>query len=154
MIANWDRAVAHLLLWEGGFADRSDPIKYPRPEYVNHGVTLKTYQVYFPDATKQTIKDLTNEQAAQFYSECEPRKQIGFDALPAGYDLAALHCATMFGVHGYQRFDELAKGDVGYLMTLMHHDKMHRPQADWHYMAGWSDRFLSIHDLARELARP
>ena len=69
MKENWDRAINHVLLYEGGFADRSDPHKYPHPEIVNHGVTLTTYKQHHPEATKETIKNLTEDQAKEFYSE-------------------------------------------------------------------------------------
>ena len=148
---NWDRAIGHVLAFEGGFADRSDPHKYPHPEYVNHGITYGTYKHYHPEATKETIKNLTDEQAKQFYSDTF-RKEIGFDTLQSGLDVVLLHAAVMFGVHGSQTLLNDAKGDWGFLVVLMMHNKMHRGEKDWHYMQGWSDRFKAVYELARELS--
>ncbi len=159
MLQNWDRAIAHLLLWEGGFADRSDPKKYKKPEYVNFGITLETYRHYYPDATRATIKDMTREQAIAFYSD-HLRPIIKFDELPAGMDAAMLHAATMFGPNwgkpdewamGAAWFREKAGDDWAYIVVLMMQAKMHREESAWPYMDGWSDRFVAVYELAKSL---
>ena len=150
MKQNWDRAIQHCLTWEGGFADRSGP-QYPHPEYVNHGITLSTFRVYHPESTKDTIKNMTVDRAKQFYSETF-RQEISFDTLESGLDVVMLHGAIMMGVNGIHSLNVIAKDDWAYLLVLQMQKKMHREQSDWHYMAGWSDRYRAIYELAKELA--
>ncbi len=151
---NWTRAIESLLRWEGGFADR------PGLEYVNFGVTLETYRHYYPEATRSTIKNMTREQAIAFYSE-HLRPIIKFDELPAGVDAVMLHCATMFGPNrgnpsewrpGAAWFREKAGDDWGYIVALMMQAKMHRHDG-LKFMPGWSDRFVAVYELAKDLAK-
>lgn len=55
--------IMNTLKHEGGYVNHpADP-----GGVTNYGITLGTYQRYYPEATPQTIKDLTVEEAIQFY---------------------------------------------------------------------------------------
>ena len=146
MQKNWDRAISHVLLWEGGSAVRpNEP-----GGAVNMGVSLQAFREEHPNATLNDLLHMTQDEAKRIYATNYAAK-IGFDDLPSGYDAAMLHGAVMFGVNGVKKLDAQAKGDLGYLVILMMHNKMHREMNTWRFMAGWSDRFKAIYELAKEL---
>lgn len=143
---NWDRAIGHVLMWEGGSAIRpNEP-----GGAVNKGISLTAFREEHPEANIPELLALTDDEAKRIYRKNYADK-IGFDDLPSGYDVAMLHGAVMFGVNGVKKFDAQAKGDIGYLVVLMMHNKMHREMGTWRFMAGWSDRFKGIYELAKDL---
>src|SRR4029078_12505604 len=147
MKENWDRAISHVLLWEGGSAIRANE----PGGAVNMGVSLAAYREEHPNAS---IKDLLNmpvEEAKRIFKK-NYADRVSFDALPAGLDAVALHGAVMFGVSGIKKMMAQADGDWGKLVVLMMQNKMHR-QDGLKFMPGWSDRFVAIYDLARDLTK-
>lgn len=146
MKENWDRAIASVLRWEGGAAIRANE----PGGAVNRGVSLQAYRVEHPEASIQDLLNMSEDEAKRIYRKNYADK-IGFDSLPSGYDAAMLHGAVMFGVNGVKKFDAIAKGDYGHLITLMMQNKMHRTDGV-KFMPGWSDRFVAIYELAKDLA--
>lgn len=146
MLSNWDRAVGHVLVWEGGNAIRENE----PGGAVSRGVSLAAFQEEHPGAGVEELFQASLDEIKRIYRKNYADK-IGFDNLPSGYDAALLHAAVMFGVNGAKRFDTRAKGDPGYLVVLMMQDKMHRESAAWKFMKGWSDRFVAVYELAKEL---
>lgn len=146
MQKNWDRAIGHVLLWEGGSAIRENE----PGGAVNRGVSLQAFREEHPGASIKDLLAMTDDEAKRIYAKNYAGK-IGFDSLPSGYDAAMLHAAVMFGVNGARKLDAQAKGDLGYLVVLMCQNKMHREERYWHHMAGWSDRFVAIYELAKSL---
>ncbi len=146
MRANWDRAIASVLRWEGGSAVRpNEP-----GGAVNMGVSLQAFREEHPEATLNDLLHMSQDEAKRIYAKNYAGK-IGFDDLPSGYDAAMLHGAVMFGVNGIKKLDAEAKGDLGYLVVLMMHAKMHREMNTWRFMGGWSDRFKAVYELGKEL---
>jgi Glycosyl hydrolase 108 len=159
MRENWDRSVQNVLLWEGGWAERSNE----PGGAVNKGVSLQAFREWrrgkgLPEPTKADLKALSDDEAKQIYAE-KYAKPIGFDDMPAGYDYALLTASVMFGPGrgtrerpGAPGFHDLAQGDLGLLVVLMMRVKMHDPNCV-KFGPGWSDRFLAVYRLARELMR-
>jgi hypothetical protein len=170
MRENWERSVANILLWEGGWAERpNEP-----GGAVNKGVSFLAFQEWrksigaaVPSLTD--LKALSTEEAKAIYKR-KYADPIGFDNLPPGYDYALLTAAVMTGPNrgkpeqhrpGAAWYHEEAKGDLGLLLVLMMRAKMHDPSCGPHtipgtkrkqwYGPGWSDRFLSVYKLAKEL---
>lgn len=144
MRENWDRAVNHVLIWEGGNAIRDNE----PGGAVSRGVSLAAFQEEHPGAGVEDLFKAPLDEIKRIYRQNYADK-IDFDTLPSGYDAAMLHAAVMFGVNGAKKFD--AKEDYGLLVALMMQNKMHREKEAWKFMKGWSDRFVAIYQLAKEL---
>ena len=147
MKANWDRAISSVLLWEGGSAIRANE----PGGAVNRGVSLHAFREEHPDASIQDLLNMSEAEAKRIYRKNYADK-IGFDTLPTGLDVTALHGAVMLGVNGVRKMLDIAKDDYAYLIILMMKDKMHRDESAWRYMRGWSDRFVAIYALAKDIA--
>ena len=146
MKENWDRAINHVLLWEGGSAIRpNEP-----GGAVNMGVSLTAFREEHPEAEVQDLLDMSKDEAKRIFKKNYADK-IGFDLLPSGYDLAALHAAVMFGVTGFKRLAEGVNGNLAHLIIKMMQNKMHREPEAHRYMRGWSDRFVAIYEKAKKL---
>lgn len=146
MKANWDRAVEHVLRWEGG-----DAIRDNEPGgAVSRGVSLAAFREEHPHATIKDLFAAPLEEIKRIYRKNYADK-IEFDDLDSGYDAAMLHAAVMFGVNGAKELAKTANGSADRLVINMMHNKMHREQDAWRFMRGWSDRFVAISDLAKEL---
>lgn len=170
MKANWDRAVENILIWEGGWAERpNEP-----GGAVNRGISFTAFKEWRkaqgkPEPSFADLKAITKEEAKEIY-RAKYAQRIDFDSLPPGYDYALLTAAVMTGPNygkpelhrpGAAWYHEEAKGDLGLLLVLMMRAKMHDPNCGPHvipgtkrkqwYGPGWSDRFLSVYKLAKEL---
>src|ERR1043166_2401148 len=118
---NWDRAISHVLLWEGGSAIRANE----PGGAVNMGISLTAFREIHTGATLKDLLDMKVDEAKRIYRQ-NYANRIGFDGLPPGYDAASLHCAVMFGPGrgnsarpGWAGFHEIARGDIGKLVVLM-----------------------------------
>ena len=147
MRENWDRAIASVLMWEGGSAIRANE----PGGAVNRGVSLHAFREEHPDASIQDLLNMSEAEARRIYRKNYADK-VAFDTLPAGLDAVALHGAVMFGVNGIKKMADKAKGDYAYLIILMMQNKMHRTEAVAKFGPGWSDRFVSIYEMAKDLA--
>jgi lysozyme family protein len=143
MQKNWDRVIAAILTWEGGYADRNGG------GAVNHGITLNSLRDVSPNATKADLKALTAVQAADIY-RTRFAGPIGFAGLPNGYDAVMMNAAVMQGVNGAKALDAVAKGDIG-LMTALHMQKKMQDPHCAQFGPGWSNRLVAFYELAREL---
>ena len=146
MRENWDRAIASVLLWEGGSAIRANE----PGGAVNRGISLQAFRVEHPEASIQDLLEMSEVEAKRIYRQ-NYADRIGFDSLPPGLDVAALHGSVMFGVNGLRKMADIANGDYGYLVILMMQNKMHR-QDGVRFMPGWSDRFVAVYKVAKEIA--
>lgn len=146
MLKNWDRAIASVLRWEGGSAIRANE----PGGAVNRGVSLEAFRHEHPGASVQDLLNMSEDEAKRIYRKNYADK-IDFDNLPDGMDAVMLHGAVMFGVSGIKKMAAQANGDWGHLVTLMMQNKMHRTDGV-KFMPGWSDRFVAVYELAKELA--
>lgn len=147
MKENRERAINSVLVMEGGFAERENE----PGGACNMGVSLQVFQEEYPGSTIEDLKNMTKGQAVHIYSN-RFANHIFFDDLPSGYDLALLHCAVMFGISAAVHiFHPQAQRDIGRLCLLMMFNKMHRSQADWHFMAGWANRIKAVYEIAKSL---
>lgn len=170
MEKNWDRSVQNILIWEGGWAERpNEP-----GGAVNKGVSLTAFREWRLSQgkaipTKEDLRELTDDEAKQIYRK-KYADAIGFDHLASGYDYALLTAAVMSGPGwghpednrpGAAWFHDQSKDDLGKLLVLMMTAKMHDKncgphinpvtgKSEW-YGPGWSDRFVSVYDLAKEM---
>jgi len=103
-----------------------------------------------PTPSLQDLLDMTEEEAKEIY-KANFWDALELDHALGGYDAAMLHAAVMFGIHGALKFDKAANYDFGKLVILMMQNKMHRTDG-MKFMPGWSDRFVAVYDLAKELA--
>lgn len=170
MKKNWDRSVENILVWEGGWAERpNEP-----GGAVNKGISFQAFKEWRlaqgkPAPSFVDLKALSDEEAKAIYRQ-KYADPIKFDDLPPGYDYALLTAAVMTGPNygtpenhrpGAAWYHQEAKGDLGLLLVLMMRAKMHDPNCGPHvipgtkrkqwYGPGWSDRFLSVYRLAKEL---
>ena len=146
MKENWEDAINHVLLWEGGSAIRpNEP-----GGAVNMGVSLTAFREEHPGASIQDLLDMTKDEAKRIFKKNYADK-VDFDQLESGLDLIALHCAVMFGVTGYKRLAEGTNGDIGGLTINMMRNKMHREPEAYRYMRGWADRFKAVYEKAKGL---
>ena len=160
MRENWDRALSFVRVWEGGAAIRpNEP-----GGAVNKGVSLQAYREWCQKHGRRppTIDDLLNISDADVSSFYKERAdQIGFDTLPSGYDLAMFNASTMQGIHGAKDLDEIAKGDLGYLIILHMAKKMQDPNVGPHinpvsgktesYGKGWASRLVATYEAGKAL---
>jgi lysozyme family protein len=90
---NFQRVLAETLKHEGGWSDhRLDP-----GGATMKGVTLKTFRSYYPGATKEDLRNITDAQVERIYREGYWNAVRG-DDLPAGLDLVAFDAAVNSGV--------------------------------------------------------
>jgi lysozyme family protein len=99
-------ALAHVLLFEGGYSDHPlDP-----GGATNLGITLAELQIYRGRAvSKDDVRALTRTEAAAIY-EKNYWEQTCCGSLPSGLDLAAFDCAVNQGVRRAARFLQQAAG--------------------------------------------
>jgi lysozyme family protein len=90
---NFPRCLAEVLKHEGGWAD------HPRDPggATMKGVTLKTFRSYYPGATKDDLRNITDAQLQRIYRDGYWNAVRG-DELPAGLDLVAFDAAVNSGV--------------------------------------------------------
>lgn len=152
MKENWPRAIGSVLRWEGGYAARENE----PGGHVNKGISLATFREKYPDATVEDLKAITDEQAAEFYRNYA--SGIHFDDLPGGLDVVVLHAAVMQGVHGAEMLLDASSKDgtplerAGEVLIRQMHKKMHDKNVGT-FGPGWSDRFVAVYDIAKELAK-
>lgn len=93
MKSNFRRVLAETLAHEGGWSD------HPRDPggATMKGVTLKTFRSYYPGATKEDLRNITDAQLERIYREGYWDAVRG-DELPAGLDLVAFDAAVNSGV--------------------------------------------------------
>jgi lysozyme family protein len=168
MRENWDRAISSVLLWEGGFAQRENE----PGGAVNMGVSLTAYRQEHPGATVADLKAMPVDEAKRIFRN-NYADGIYFDDAPAGLDVVLLHAAVMQGVNGAKRIFQASLGvpDVlldshisptifdavhssleaarGLIIRLMH-AKMHDKNVV-RFGPGWSDRYVAIDKIAKEL---
>ncbi len=145
MIENWDRAISHVLLWEGGSAVRANE----PGGAVNMGVSLQAYREEHPGASVSDLLKMPVEEAKRIYKE-NYWNALELDHAPPGMDAVMLHAAVMFGVQGALKLSTKANDDYAKMVVLMMQNKMHR-QDGLKFMPGWSDRFVAVYDLGKEL---
>lgn len=80
--ANFDAALSFTLIEEGGWSDDPDD----PGGATNHGITLATFQEYYPDATVDDLRSITDEEVERIY-RVGYWNTINGDALPSGVDL-------------------------------------------------------------------
>jgi lysozyme family protein len=91
--SNFRRCLAEVLAHEGGWAD------HPRDPggATMKGVTLKTFRSYYPGATRDDLRNITDAQLERIYRKGYWDAVRG-DDLPAGLDLVAFDAAVNSGV--------------------------------------------------------
>ena len=93
MRSNFPRVLAETLSHEGGWSDHpQDP-----GGATMKGVTLKTFRTYYPGATKDDLRNITDAQLERIYRDGYWNAVRG-DDLPAGLDLVAFDAAVNSGV--------------------------------------------------------
>lgn len=97
---NFQHALAHVLLFEGGYSDHpSDP-----GGATNLGITKAVLERFRGrGVTKQEVRALTKEEAAEIYRRYY-WLAAACDQLPDGVDLAVFDCAVNQGVGRATRF--------------------------------------------------
>jgi hypothetical protein len=167
---NWDKCIASVLLWEGGWTGL-------RPQepggYAMRGVSYQVFKEWRkkqgkPEPTPEDLHNISVDETKQIYAELYA-KRIKFAELASGYDCAMMHGAVMFGPGegteerpGMTRLDRVAKGDYSKLVILMLRAKMLRPdcgpslnQATGKPMwlcKGWANRLVAVYNVAHGLA--
>jgi lysozyme family protein len=166
---NFSDALAHVLLYEGGYSDHpKDP-----GGATNFGITIGVLRQYRGRAvTKADVRALTQDEAAAIYRKryWEP---AACDDLPAGVDLAMFDCAVNQGLSRARRFlQQAAKvkadGKIG-PVTMAAVKSMEGKSLLCEFMArrmnsygslqtlfktfglGWSRRLMATHDHALAL---
>lgn len=93
MKTNFDSALEHVLILEGGWIDHSS-----NPEGATmKGVSLMTFRRFYgPHKTKQNLKDITYDQLSQIYHTCFWDK-CRCDDLPTGIDYLVFDAAVQSG---------------------------------------------------------
>lgn len=106
MKENFDRALAFVLQYEGGYSDHpSDP-----GGATNRGITIAELAAVRGHAvTKDDVRALTVAEAGQIY-RTRYWAAIRGDDLPAGVDVAVFDCAVNQGVGRATRFLQQASG--------------------------------------------
>ncbi len=99
-------ALRHVLKFEGGYSDHpSDP-----GGATNLGITKAVLERFRGHGvTKQDVRDLTHDEAAQIYRRYY-WAAAACDDLPAGVDLAVFDCAVNQGVGRAARYLQQAAG--------------------------------------------
>ena len=156
MQANLATAIGHILDDEGGFAQRAgEP-----GGAVNKGVSFLAFQIWRnaqrkPAPTFADLKALTVEEATAIYTANYAAK-IGFNALPAGVDYAALDSAVNEGVAFTNALLTLthsiddARSRVQFMSDTRLGLKKLKP--GWKsYGHGWTDR-IGVNVIARATA--
>jgi lysozyme family protein len=102
--ANFDKALAHVLKYEGGYSDHpEDP-----GGATNFGITIGVLSEYRgTPVTKQDVRSLTLAEAARIY-RARYWNAASCDQLPAGIDVAVFDCAVNQGVGRAARFLQTA----------------------------------------------
>ena len=106
MDVNFQRALPFVLKHEGGYVDHpKDP-----GGATNKGITIATFRRYIkPDATKQDLRNITDEQVASIYYQhywCAAQAQN----LPSGVDYAVFDFAVNSGPSRAVKFLQRAVG--------------------------------------------
>ncbi len=145
MIENWPRAIASVRLWEGG-----DAIRPNEPGgAVSRGVSLTAFREEHPGASIKDLFDASDEEINRIFKE-NYWNPLELDHAPPGMDAVMLHAAVMFGVQGALKLSTAANDDYAKMVVLMMQNKMHRKDG-LKFMPGWSDRFVAVYDLGKEL---
>ena len=105
---NFDSALKHLLVHEGGYVHHSrDP-----GGRTNKGVTQRAWEEYIGrKVDEQEMRDLTVEQVTPFY-KTRYWNLVRGDELPSGVDYCAFDVSVNSGVGRAVRFLQLASGVV------------------------------------------
>lgn len=101
---NFDRALSHVLKYEGGYSDHpEDP-----GGATNFGITIGVLREYRgTSVTKQDVRSLSLAEAAKIY-RARYWNAASCDHLPAGIDVAVFDCAVNQGVGRAARFLQAA----------------------------------------------
>lgn len=104
MQANFDKALKHVLKYEGGYSDHpEDP-----GGATNFGITIGVLREYRgAPVTKQDVRSLSLAEAARIY-RARYWNAASCDHLPAGIDVAVFDCAVNQGVGRATRFLQTA----------------------------------------------
>ncbi len=92
MKANFPASLRETLRYEGGWSDHPDD---PGDQTMK-GVTFKTMKVFYPGATLQDLRNITDAQLQRIY-RAGYADLVAFDALPSGMDHVALDGAVNSG---------------------------------------------------------
>lgn len=165
---NFERSLPAVLKHEGGWADHpSDP-----GGATMRGVTIGTYRQYKPGATKDDLRNITDQELRRIYKDGYWDKIRG-DALPAGVDYATFDYAVNSGparaaMHLQEIVGVAPDGKIGPL-TLAAVDKWDsialiealcgkrmsflKRLSTWPtFGKGWSSRVTGVLRLAKDMA--
>lgn len=153
---SFETALAHVLVYEGGYSDHPlDP-----GGATNLGITIGVLRAHRGRAvSKADVRALTRAEAAEIY-RARYWRPSGCDALAAGLDLAVFDCAVNQGVSRALRFLAQAKtaarrgGGTALLNEFMarrmqHYGGLRRLFPT--FGLGWSRRLLATQAAAARL---
>lgn len=165
---NFERSLPAVLKHEGGWADHpSDP-----GGATMKGVTIGTYRQYKPGATKDDLRNITDQELRRIYKDGYWDKIRG-DALPAGVDYAtfdyavnsgparaAMHLQEVVGVAPDGKIGPLTlaavdKWDTIALVEALCGKRMSflKKLSTWAtFGKGWSSRVTGVLRLAKDMA--
>lgn len=161
--------LAEVLKHEGGWADHP---KDPGGATMK-GVTLATYRQYKPGASKQDLRNITDDELKRIYRDGFWDKVRG-DELPAGVDLVVFDIAVNSGPGRAAEWLQEAVGvradrivgpatiaavkasqPLSVIDTLdKRRDRFYRSLSNWTtFGKGWTARRLAVTAKAKEMAR-
>lgn len=143
----FDRALAWVLRWEGGYSDHPDD----PGGATNMGITQSTYDAWRSarGLPRRSVRDITRDEVAQIYRE-RYWQPTGCDGMPPALALMAFDCAVNQGPGKARELLEQSGRDwrVMAAMRLEHYASLQRL---WPVFGrGWARRLA---DCVRECAR-